>query len=209
MAQVFMDHFDADELDHGYRWYNEPAEDRWQLRAGRLMIMAARGQDLWGGLPLKRGAPILLRRPPVGDYEVRCLVDARWEPDLHAHQYINTQAGLFVFQDERNWLFLGFTNHAGQAGDLPQGDGLIVTSVIADESRIDAYRQFGPDTAKLRIVRTGHWWRFYYKTDRSWLSVAKLQCVLGTHEVGMGVKSFDSGGSPERAFFDDFELRVP
>jgi hypothetical protein len=207
MARVFFDTFEERELDPGYRWFDEGWPDRYEISSGWLRISATTGQDLWGGQPLKRGAPLMLRQAPAGDYEVRCFVDARWG-NIWA-QRINTQVGLFVFQDVWNWLFFGFTNHSSQEGDLPQGDGLIVTSVLEDVARIESYEAVPFDDAPLRIKRVGDWWRFYWKPDR-WLRFGdEVFAPFGTHEVGRGVKSFQSGGGAHQGNFDNFEILVP
>jgi hypothetical protein len=208
----FSDDFTKDGyLAPGWRFFDEDSPDSYEISDGRLKITANHGQDLWGGVPLKRGAPLMLRPVPLGDYEVECVVDARWGGgvvigDFQRH---NTQVGLFVFQDSVNWLFFGFTHHSGQEGDLPEGDGLIVTLTRGDESRIEYYQDLAEDHATLKIVRSGDLWRFHYKAYGSWYEIAHQPGVyahFGSHEVGIGVKSFQSGGIIQHGYFDDFKI---
>lgn len=207
--EYFYDSFSVDGyLAPGYRWFDEERTDSYEISGGKLRITASRGQDLWGGLPVKRGAPLMLRTAPVGDYNLECDVDARWSG---TPQRINTQVGLFVFQDLQNWLFFGFTYHSGQAGSLPTGNGLIVTSVVGDNARIEHYEPLPVDHAKLMIQKSGVWWRFYYQTGGSWQEIGSSPGVyapFGTHEVGMGVKSFQSGGTAQRGNFDNFRILI-
>jgi len=203
----FHDPFSTDDyFDPGWRQFDEGRPDRYEIRDGWLRITASRGEDLWGGMPRKRGAPLLLHTAPSGDYEVECIVDARWGPDTP--QYINTQVGLFVFQDLQNWLFFGFTYHSHTPGPLPEGDGLIVTAVREDVAEIEEYNNFAPDNATLKIVKSGNWWRFYFKRNGSWHQVgSQVFATFGAHEVGLGVKSFVGSGSAQRGSFDDFIIR--
>lgn len=207
--EYFYDSFSVDGyLAPGYRWFDEGRADSYEISGGKLRITASRGEDLWGGLPVKRGAPLMLRSAPAGDYVIECDVDARWSS---TPQRVNTQVGLFVFQDLQNWLFFGFTYHGSQAGDLPAGNGLIVTSVRGDNSRIEFYKELAVDHAALRIVKSGVWWRFYYKAGGSWYEISSLAgayASFGSHEVGMGVKSFQTGGTAQRGNFDNFRILV-
>lgn len=203
---TFRDPFEHSPLS-GYRFFDEDRTDSYEVSGGRLRVTASRGQDLWGGLPVKRGAPILLRPAPTGDYEVECLVDSQWSPG--AYPRINTQVGLFVFEDVENWLFFGFTFHSSQAGTLASGNGLIITSTINDSSSILHYQDFGPPlVGALKIEKSGNAWRFYVNAGGSWQQVGPTYVTsLGNHEVGMGAKSFQSGGTAVRGHFDNFTIR--
>ena len=201
----FQDMFSTNVLNSEYREFPEGSSERYGIENGRLAIIAPMGQDLWGGVPLKRGAPLLLHTAPTGDYGVECTVDATWGG---VAQRINTQVGLFVFEDVKNWLFFGFTHHSSQQGAGPQGGGLIITQTIGDNSKIRHLEDFPPMTsAKLGIERAGNYWRFYIKLG-SWKQVGpEIFGHFGSHEVGMGVKSFQHGGSPQKGYFDTFIIR--
>jgi len=211
-ATYFSDPFSGT-LDPSYRKFDENRIDNYEIVGGQLRITASRGEDLWGGTPLKRGAPLLLHAVPGGDYEVESLV-AAGQPGTTAR--INTQVGLFVFKNVENWLFFGFTFHKSQAGTLPEGYGLIVTSTIGDASRIESYEEIppGPVTAPsalvgtLKIRKSGNSWRFYVKSGSAWNQVGPpVGASLGNHEVGMGAKSFQSGGTAAFGYFDNFVIR--
>lgn len=202
----FSDSFSGN-LDPSYRKFDELRTDNYEVVGGRLRITASRGQDLWGSPPIKRGAPLLLHAAPAGNYEVESLVDSEWSPGSYPR--INTQVGLFVFEDVENWLFFGFTFHRSQGGTLSDGNGLIITSTIGDASRIVHYEDFGPPLiGTLKIEKSGNLWRFYVKSGSSWNQVGPpVQALLGNHEVGMGAKSFQSGGTAVRGHFENFIIR--
>ncbi len=204
----FCDRFTRDGyLRCSYRWFDEGKSDSYEIKDGHLKISVSRGEDLWGGVPLKRGAPLMLHPAPAGNYVVESLVDSEWSPGSYPR--INTQVGLFVFEDVENWLFFGFTFHRSQAGTLSDGNGLIITSTIGDSSRIEHYEDFGPPLiGTLKIEKSGNLWRFYVKAGSSWNQVGpSVQVSLGNHEVGMGAKSFKSGGTAVRGHFDNFCVR--
>jgi hypothetical protein len=205
----FFDDFEAGTLGSGYRWFDEGRPDRWEISGGWLRITASTGQDLWGGQSPKRGAPLMLRQAPTGDYEVSSIVDARWGG---TPQRVNTQVGLFVFQDVQNWLFFGFTYHLSQGGELPDGDGLIVTSVLGGVSKIEHYENWAGDVAALTIVKSGDAWYFHGPclSDPSpgcRQQIARVNASFARYEVGMGVKSFQTGGTAQQGNFDYFEIQ--
>ena len=104
-------------LASGYNWYDEGASDQYEVSGGYLKITAKKCQDLWGGYPVKRGAPVMWRDAPAGDYDVDTyFIATRYPSGAQQH---NSQMGLFIFQgiadsphvDADNWLFFGLTNH--------------------------------------------------------------------------------------------------
>lgn len=206
-SKIFFQDFFSGSLDSSYHQFPEASSDRYTIVDGYLKITAPMGQDLWGGVPLKRGAPLLLHAAPGGDYEVESNVESQKPANVIPR--INTQVGLFIFEDVENWLFFGFTFHSSQAGALPQGHGLIVTSTRNDSSRIVHYEDYGPPlNGTLKIVKSGTLWRFYVKAGNSWIPFGvSLNAPLGNHEAGMGAKSFKWGGSAAFAYFDYFIIR--
>ena len=202
----FSDNFSNNVLHFGYREFPEGYPERYGIESGWLAILAPMGQDLWGGVPLKMGAPLLLHTAPTGNYGVECTVDAMWNG---VAQRINTQVGLFVFEDVKNWLFFGFSHHSSQQGAGPQGGGLMITETIGDISKIRHLEDFPPMiSARLGIERAGNYWRFYIK-EESWRQLGPdIFGPFGSHEVGMGVKSFQDSGSPQMGYFDNFIIRT-
>jgi hypothetical protein len=204
----FQDNFSSNNIDYNiYTDFPPDMRERYGIEGGRLAIMAPRGQDLWGGVPLKRRAPLLLHEAPAGDYGIECVIDGTWGG---VAQRINTQVGLFVFEDVENWLFFGFSHHSSQQGAGPQGGGLMITSTIGDNSKIRHQYDFPPMTrAKLGIERAGNYWRFYLRSGGSWKQIGSdVHGAFGNHMVGMGVKSFQYGGSPQKGYFDNFIIRT-
>ena len=204
----FSDHFSGNVPDSAYLKFPDSAADCYKIEGGRLAISAISGQDLWGGVPLKRGAPLLLYPASLGNYGVECKVDATWGG---VAQRLNTQVGLFVFENVENWLFVGFTHHSNQQGASPQFGGLITTSTLADNSKIEHLQSFPPmKSATLGIERAGDYWLFFIKLiDGSWSQIGpKVHAHFGNHWVGMGVKSFQWGGSPQKGYFDNFIIRT-
>ena len=208
-STYFLDTFSDTEVASGYRWFDEGTPDTYSLSNGYLAIAATVWQDLWGGTPVKRGAPILLRSAPRGDYCAETLVAA--DPAREPLQPINTQIGLFVFKDVDNWLFFGLTNHDFEIdGTRMKGDGLIVTTTEGGVSRIVAQCPLKQDFAFLRIVKQLDNWKLYWKLqyDDIWILAADVKLVLAGHEVGMGLKTLDlmppNEVSAGRAYFDFF-----
>jgi hypothetical protein len=190
----FLDTFSTDELSSGYHWFDEKGapgdpDDAYSLTRGWLRIEAGVRQDLWGGTPLKRGAPLMLRPAPEGDYWVETFVSADriGEPS----QPLNTQIGLFVFQDVNNWLFFGLTNHDFSTPYTT--NGLMVTKTVGDTSSIVAGSDLTEDFVFLRIEKEGDDWKFYRKLqhDDTWDLLTTVELALRDHKVGMGVKTFD------------------
>ncbi|GAB4410776.1 MAG: hypothetical protein OHK0032_06550 [Thermodesulfovibrionales bacterium] len=217
----FLDTFSAGPLGSGYRWFDEEAPDSYSLvdEPGYLRIEAGYGQDLWGGAPVKTGAPLLLRPAPGGDYWVETFVRADdpgeevlHEPMPYPAQPINTQMGLFVFQDVDNWIFFGLTYHDFTIGDTRvQRDGLIVTVTENGVSSIVEENNILADFMFLRIERQGDNWKFYWKTEHihGWSLLTTINLALTDHEVGIGVKTFDldppyGPAGPAQAYFDFF-----
>lgn len=203
--QGFSDYFNTNGVFHpDWEQFPDPGPDSYEISNGWLTITASRGQDLWGGIPLKRGAPLLLRTAPTGNYALESHVNSYWSRDPGDYPRINTQVGLFVFEDVENWLFFGFTYHRSQAGEEPDGNGLIITSTIGDVSTIEHYEDFGPPLiGTLKIEKSGNSWLFYVKPDSSWNQIGStVQADFGEHKVGMGAKSFQSGGTAVRGHFD-------
>jgi len=203
-----QDYFSRDGyLNTDWRWFDDGKEDSYEVKDGYLTIMVSQGEDLWGGIPLKRGAPLMLRTAPAGNYTVESHVNSYWSRDPRDYPRINTQVGLFVFEDVENWLFFGFTFHRTQAGKLPDGNGLIITSTIGDASKIEHYEDFGPPLiGTLKIEKSEDSWRFYVKSGESWTRIGSpVEAHFGQHEVGMGAKSFQSGGTAVRGHFDYFK----
>lgn len=192
---IFVDTFSSDKLGGNYEWLNETpiGDDDWhRLNSGHLQIHAGLGQDLWGGYPVKKGAPMLLRQAPEGNYSAETLVRADLITD--PKQPINTQIGLFVYQDQKNWIFFGLTNHDFTIdGSIIKGDGLIVTTTISDVSWIVAEQALSRDQVFLKVERVGNQWRFLWKPQHaeSWTLITTTEASFGRHRVGMGSKSFD------------------
>ena len=200
-----FDHFSTDGFLHSsYRWFDDPSLDSYEISGGMLHITANAGQDLWGGNPLKRGAPIMLHKTPSGDYIVECMLDSWVGATMQRN---NTQVGLFVFKDVENWLFFGFTKHSNQGGSLPAGDGIILTSTINDVSQIVEYQAQPRDDAFFKIIKNENDFRFYVKLLNVWEQVGPaVTANFETHEVGMGVKSFQDGGSVQEGHYDEFKI---
>ncbi len=201
----FLDTFSTDERSSGYREFDDLPFDDYSLTGGWLRIEAGVKQDLLDG-GSKKGAPLLLRPAPEGDYWVETFVSAPRIKEKEPSQpiNINTQMGLFVFQDVKNWLFFGLTNHNFTFDGIPHvGDGLMVTkteggtfSPMPIEGAADPAYPTHPlkqDALYLRISREGDDWKFYWKLhhDDLWDLLTTVNLALGDHEVGMGVKTFD------------------
>ena len=194
-----------------YRMFDQGHEDSYQKLDGQLKITASENQDLWGravtGGPIKRGAPLLLINAPEGRYRVEALVTATNTDSSDGPQALNTQVGLFVFQDVENWLFYGFTNHEFYTDETETpGDGLIVTVTSRGISRIS----YGPtgndfDSAFLRLDKTSTGnnsrFQFRYRINENdpWIYWASEILFKDPgrrgEEVGMGVKTFNLSGS--------------
>lgn len=218
----FVDTFSAGPLSSGYHWFDEGGSDSYSLvdEHGYLRIEAGYGQDLWGGTPVKIGAPLLLRPAPGGDYWVETFVRADdpgeevlHEPMPYPAQPLNTQMGLFVFQNVDNWIFFGLTYHDFTIGNTRvQGDGLIVTVTKNGVSSIVEENNILADFMFLKIERQGNNWKFYWKTEHihGWSLLTTVNLALTDHEVGIGVKTFDidppSATNSCQAYFDFFSI---
>jgi hypothetical protein len=221
----FIDTFDAAPLDEEYRWFDEGDPDTFLLTSesddedwpGYLKIHAGLGQDLWGGIPAKRGAPLLLRPAPEGDYVVESFVTAQPPYASEGSQPLNTQIGLFVFEDVDNWVFFGLTNHDFvEGGSTVQGDGLIVTETKDGVSQVIREEALAEDYAFLRIEKGFHalhgpvlFFSWKLQHPEPWNHLTAIQYDPGPHEVGMGVKTFDvelHRYGPADAYFDFFAV---
>lgn len=206
---LFLDTFSTNTLHSGYRWFDEDDPDTYNLtvKPGWLRIEAGVCQDLWEET-WKRGAPLLLRPAPEGDYMVETFVSA--SPLGNPSQPVNTQIGLFVFQDINNWLFFGFTKHDFSTPYTT--DGLMVTKTIGGISSIVTGSNVIKDYAFLLIDKRGYNFKFAWKPhqDDMWILLTTVSLVLEDHEVGMGVKTFDldppSATNPGQANFDFFRI---
>ncbi len=205
----FLDTFSTDQLSSGYRWFDEEEPDSHTLAAepGWLRIEARERQDLWGSG--KRGAPLLIRPAPEGNYKVETFVSA--SPLVSPSQPVNTQIGLFVFQDVNNWLFFGLTNHDFSTPYTT--NGLMVTKTVGGTSSIVAGSDLKEDFVFLRIKKSGDEWKFYWKLqhDDAWNLLTTVELSLEDHEVGMGVKTFDldppAAINSGQANFDFFRIK--
>ena len=216
----FLDTFSTEVLSAGYTWFDQDKPDAHSLTSGWLGICANKGQDLWGGLPIKRGAPLMLRTAPNENYWAETFVVACDEDSCDDNnswvksaarclqkpsQAINTQVGLFVFQDVSNWMFFGLTNH-DFSGSV--GDGLIVTKTSSDVNSIVAQNTLTEDFAFLKVEKYGNNWGFYWKLyhDDAWSLLTTTDLILSDHQIGMGVKTLDleQQFGPAQAYFDYF-----
>lgn len=199
----FFDDFSASTLSPRYREWDEDVNDTCTPVNEKLEIRVAENQDLWG-IPMggegppKRGAPLLLINAPAGEYRAEALVTATNTDSPGGPQALNTQVGLFVFRDEENWLFFGFTNldFTDIDGNKPEFDGLMLTNTTDGKSSVvQEWKMENMDSAYLRITRTETIINFDYRPvdDDSWKTFGSTGFVpiQGTEEVGMGVKTFD------------------
>lgn len=218
---LFLDLFsgnDPSQLSNNYVWFDERTatfpEDSYDLLQGYLNIYAGLGQDLWGGgPPYKRGAPMLVYPAPNEDYMVESFVKADFSnPPMQPTQPINTQIGLFVFDNVHDWIFFGLTHHEVD-GEIH--DGLIVGSTQADSSSVIAEMPLEDDFVFLKISKWGNRWNFYWKSEnaQSWQFLTSLtQTLSPEHYPGMGVKTFDFEHpqlyGPTEANFDYFLIEA-
>ncbi len=190
----FLDTFNSGVLDPGYTWFDRENTDTYSLTDGYLRIEASLFEDLWGGSPVKRGAPLMLHNVPSGNYMIETFLTADPAGRLFYEipsQGINTQAGLFVFQDVTDWMFFGLTNHSFPGAS---GNGLIITLTEDDNSSIIYEYPMTSDYAFLRIEKTGPTFKFYWKLENNenWHLLTSLEFLFtGNHTAGMGVKSLD------------------
>ena len=199
--------FDEDNKDI----YFLPEKDEY----GYLRIEADKRQDLWGGTPPKTGAPLVLHDAPAGGYySVETFVSA--DPtDPTPSQALNTQMGLFVFQDVDNWIFFGLTNHNFTIGSTHyQADGLIVTLTKNGKSSIATIKSFKEDFVFLKIDHRADLWRFSWKRENGdpWHNMWSIFITLKEHKVGIGLKTLDlfpQPGYPGQANFDYFLIGSP
>ena len=204
---LFLDTFSTNQLSSGYQWFDQGTVDTYHLGDGHLRIAAHKRQDLWGGIPIKRGAPLMLRPAPAGDYWVETFV--RTNP-ANIPQPLNTQIGLFVFQDVNNWIFFGLTHDEFSAA----GDGLLVTSTVGNVSNIVAGQALAEDFVFLKIKKSGNDWRCYWKLhqDDPWNLLTTVNLALANYKIGVGVKTFDlqnpSKENAAQAKFDFFRIRT-
>ena len=185
---------------------------------GHLRIQAAKYQDLWGGNPPRTGAPLVLHDVPSGYYSVETFVsaDPLLEYGAKPSQSLNTQMGLFVFQDADNWIFFGLTNHDFTEGDTHiEGDGLIITSTVNGVSSVLTLEKYDEDYVFLKIESGGdHLWRFSWKRENGepWNYMWMMHQQIREPRVGMGVKTLDvfpNPGYPGYANFDYFLIGSP
>lgn len=106
-------------------------------------------------------------------------------------QPVNTQIGLFVFQDVNNWLFFGLTNHDFSTPYTT--NGLMVTKTVGGTSSIVAGSDLTEDFVFLGTRKSGNEWKFYWKLqhDDAWNLLTTVELPLEDHKVGMGVKTFN------------------
>lgn len=197
--------------------FDEEESDEFEVNDGYLTITATPGQDLWGGSPRKRGAPLLLHSTPSGDYTVQTYVSSD-PPSYTANsareltQPLNTQMGLFIFENDTNWIFFGLTNHDFTiGGERIRRDGLIVTKTDNNVSTIEAEESMSSDSVFLKIKKEGSNWKFYWRRQNgeAWHNLATIPMTMGPHNVGMGVKTFDFSPhlyGPATAYFDYFMI---
>jgi len=228
----FIDTFSGGTLSDEYTIYDEGTEDSYFITTGSsheygyLRIEADKWQDLWS-TPEKTGAPLVLFDAPVLDdpfselYSVETFVSA--DPLLHVTgfassysivlplQTLNTQMGLFVFQDFDNWIFFGLTNHDFTSGSRRiQGDGLIITVTRNGVSSIVAVNPIEEDYVFLKIEHRADLWRFSWKLENGepwiyWWTISGV--FFKDHKVGLGLKTLDlfpQPTSPGHANFDYF-----
>jgi hypothetical protein len=228
----FIDTFSGGQLSAEYEIIDEDKRDSYFITTGSpneygyLRIEAGKYQDFWDDASSKTGAPIVLREVPVpedthdGSYSVETFVSADPLPDLSAKplQQLNTQMGLFVIQDLKNWIFFGLTRHDFTSGEKRiQGDGLILTVTENGKSSIVTMDDYAEDFVFLKIDKyTGfpNGYRFSWKRENGepWQYWFSLLFTFENDSVGMGVKTLDvfpETGYPCRANFDYFQIGSP
>jgi hypothetical protein len=231
----FIDTFSGGQLSSEYEIFDEGTKDSYFITTGSpsyeygyLRIEADKWQDLWGGAFMKTGAPLVLHEVSVlkdqfdEPYSVETFVSADPLLGLNAKplQPLNTQMGLFVFQDVDNWIFFGLTHHDFTiGGSRVQGDGLIVAVTYNGVSSIvGGIEEYAEDFVFLRIDKLGRssggGYRFSWKRENGepWHTMMILNLKFKDHKVGMGVKTLDvfpDPGYPGQANFDYFLIGSP
>lgn len=204
---IFLDTFSQGAIDPIYRRFDEGNADEYRIEDGHLKIITGLHEDLWGGTPIKRGAPLLLYQAPEGDYEVETFVRSR----QIGHPWLlpNTQMGLFIFHDINNWIFFGLNKHDFTInGARSRGEGLMVTYTNDDYSHILTQHSIAEDFAFLKIKKIGNNVELYWKKQNgeNWNFLVGFSLPAeGRHEVGMGVKTFGYNGT--YGYFDYFSIK--
>ena len=200
----FYDDFSDPSTLSKYRIWDEPEKDSYLIVNGRLEIKVSENQDLWGiplggEAPAKRGAPLVLIDAPAGDYTAEASVTATNIDSPGGPQALNTQVGLFVFRDEENWLFYGFTNldFTDIDDEKTEFDGLMATiTVNGSSSKYYEWTMEHIDSGFLKIRKVGDLYYLLWRAPTSdiWANFCTVTTTLPeleSEEVGMGVKTFD------------------
>lgn len=226
VSYPYQDTFDNPATMSKYRQFDQRTTDSYEIMDGHLVITATENQDLWGPTvpDAKRGAPLLLLPAPNEYYVAEAHVTATNTSSPGGAQALNTQVGLFVFRDEENWLFYGFTNHNFTIdGETTVGDGLIAVVTYNGESSIHHQWVDEPDedALYLRLKKYGTSdfdtrYELKYKANQGdpWIAFAWTIHFPNpdavSEEVGMGVKTFFLNGAgvtnPGLGYFDNFAV---
>ena len=130
-------------------------------------------------------------------------------------QILNTQMGLFVFQDVDNWIFFGLTNHDFTIGDTQnQFDGLILTFTKNGVSSVVTMQELSEDFVFLKIDHSADIWQFSWRRENGepWNKLWTIFVTLHDARVGMGLKTLDifpQTGYSGSANFDYFLIGSP
>lgn len=198
--EYYNDEFEIFTLGSSWSWVREdmshwsfggPLNLRWY--GGYLGITTQAG-DLLGGW--NNAKNLLLQNTPPGDFEASTIVNW-WLPLSTNYQ----QGGLFIYQDDNNYIKLVHTYNDGYKIELlAEMDGRVITqaSTIITEPCL------------IKIARVGKAYNGYYSPDGlTWRQIGQTITVnWPAPQMGLGAYS-QLNGQEITAWFDWFRVSTP
>ena len=189
----FRDNF-VEVLADGWTWHNED-KSAWHITNDDQLQIVAGDETL---LATDNGQKnLLLRDPPMGDFEIVARVSAR--PSVNFQQ-----AAIFIYQDDDNFVAI----NRGYCSPCV-GDGVYLDSEVDG----DPWSIWLPTDATelyLRMVREKDTYTALFSLDgETWIEVGHVQHVMSPSKVGLGATNADQM-EPDVdliAKFDYFEIR--
>ncbi|WP_162144792.1 PA14 domain-containing protein [Peribacillus kribbensis] len=190
--EAIMDPFDSGTLSNKWSIFREDAA-KWSLseNPGHLMITTQAGDSHEASNSIKN---VFLQDAPSGDFEITTKLTASVQNNYE-------QAGLFIWQDEDNYIRFGHVYDNGLKLETAKEEGGRYSKSL------NMAQHPGDETVYLKIKKTGNLYSTYFWSNGNWEKAADpITSSINVKKAGLYGTSVGSGKNV-KASFDYFTMQ--